>query len=523
VPQAQAKPTEAPKPAAKPSVASLRIAIPNDEGALTPYTYKFGYPGWNMLTLVYDTVLQLDAEQAPKPLLATEVKASPDGLSYDIALRSGVRWHDGKPLTAEDVKFTYEYFLANTQGRFTTSLRPVDSIATSGADKLTVKLKTAYPSFPIRVLADVPIMPKHVWEGVPGEKTKETLATIGSGPYKLLEATDTLYRMRANEDYFLGAPPVGELLFPVIKDANTALQALRTGEIQGWTQELPPEQVQQFSQAPLKVAKGPNYASTMLQLNNELAPLNRKEVRQAIDLAIDKKRLVDTVLIGSGTVATPGFFHPQTAFHDPAVQARFDAARAKQLLDQVGAAPGPDGVRALDGKPLAFTLLVYSNNPLRIRAAELIGGMLKDVGLEITVRALDANTVDGQVWPEFDASKGRDYSMAMWGWSAPLQVDPARLVDLVHSDFSIGRSNIGAYKSAEADRIGNELRTAADETKRKELARALEKTIADELPFVMLYFQDGNYAYRAQAFDSWVYQKGQGIYTKLSFIPGFGR
>jgi peptide/nickel transport system substrate-binding protein len=402
-----------------------------------------------------------------------------------------VRWHDGKPLTADDVKFTYEYFLANTQGRFTTSLRPVDSIATSGTDKLSVKLKMAYPSFPIRLLADVPIMPKHVWEGVPGAKTKETLATIGSWPYKLLEATDTLYRMRANEDYFLGAPPVGELLFPVIKDANTALQALRTGENQGWTQELPPEQVQQFSQAPLKVAKGPNYASTMLQLNNELAPLNRKEVRQAIDLAIDKKRLGDTVLIGSGTVATPGFFHPQTAFHDPAVQARFDLTRAKQLLDQVGAAPGPDGVRALDGKPLAFTLLVYSNNPLRIRAAELIGGMLEDVGMDVTVRALDANTVDGQVWPEFDASKGRDYSMAMWGWSAPLQVDPARLVDLVHSDFSIGRSNIGAYKSTEADRIGNELRTAADEAKRKELARALEKTIADELPFVMLYFQDG--------------------------------
>jgi peptide/nickel transport system substrate-binding protein len=121
------------------------------------------------------------------------------------------------------------------------------------------------------------------------------------------------------------------------------------------------------------------------------------------------------------------------------VQARFDPNRAKQLLDQVGAAAGVDGVRALDGKPPAFTLLVYSNNPLRIRAAELLGGMLKDVGLDITVRALDANTVDGQVWPEFDASKGRDYSMAMWGWSAPLQVDPARLA---HQ----GRSRFGARR-----------------------------------------------------------------------------
>jgi len=189
------------------------------------------------LGLMYDTVLQLDAEQSTKPLLATDVKASQDGTAYEITVRSGVRWHDGKPLTADDVKFTYEYFLANTQGQFTTSLlAPVDSITTSGADKLTVKLKSPYRSFTIRAPADVPIMPKHVWEGVPGEKTKETLATVGSGPYKLLECTNILYRMRANKDNFLGPPLVGELLFPVIKDANTALQALRIAEIQGWTQ-----------------------------------------------------------------------------------------------------------------------------------------------------------------------------------------------------------------------------------------------------------------------------------------------
>ena len=120
------------------------------------------------------------------------------------------------------------------------------------------------------------------------------LATIGSGPYKLVEATETAYRMRANTDYFLGAPPIDELLFPVIKDQNTALQALRTGEIQGMTRELPPEQVAAFSQAPLKMAKGPGFASTLLQFNNQRAPFDKKEVRQAIDLAIDKQKLVDT-------------------------------------------------------------------------------------------------------------------------------------------------------------------------------------------------------------------------------------
>jgi peptide/nickel transport system substrate-binding protein len=88
----------------------LRIAVLTDEGTLQPYSYKTGYPGWNLLLLVYDTVLQLDADNIPRPHLAREVRVAPDGLTYTVGLRSGVRWHDGRPLTADDVKFTYEYF-----------------------------------------------------------------------------------------------------------------------------------------------------------------------------------------------------------------------------------------------------------------------------------------------------------------------------------------------------------------------------------------------------------------------------
>jgi peptide/nickel transport system substrate-binding protein len=96
-------------------------------------------------------------------------------------------------------------------------------------------------------------------------------------------------------------------------------------------------------------------------------------------------------------------------------------------------------------------------------------------------------------------------------------------VELVHSDPRIGTTNVGAYRSAEADAVGEGLRTTVDEAKRRPLAQAVERTIAADVPFVMLYFEDGNYVYRAQAFDGWVYQKGQGIYTKLSFLPAFGR
>jgi peptide/nickel transport system substrate-binding protein len=520
---ATGRPTGAPG-GARPAVASLRLAIAGDEGTLQPYTYKTGYPGWNLLSLLYDTLLQLDSENVPRPLLARDVSVSAGGTTYEIALRPGVTWHDGKPLTADDVKFTVEYFLRNVHSRFTNPLRTVDSVTVRGAEGLTIALKAPNPSFPIRALADVPILPRHVWETVEGERTKEVEAKIGSGPYRLVEADpEAVYRLQAHAGYFLGPPPANELIFPVIKDLNTALQALRAGEVQAVVRALPPEHVPQFSQPPFKVAKGPGFVSTLLQLNTERPPFTRKDVRQAIDLAIDKKKLVDTVLLGTGTVATPGFVHPSSPFHDQTVAARFDPSRARQLLDQAGARPGADGVRVLDGKPFAFTLLVQANNPLRIRAAELIASMLKDVGLRVTVRALDSSAVDDLVWKGYDVTKPRDYDLAMWGWTAPLQVDPARIVELVHSDPRIGTTNVGAYRSAEADAVGEGLRTTVDEAKRRPLAQAVERTIAADVPFVMLYFEDGNYVYRAQAFDGWVYQKGQGIYTKLSFLPAFGR
>jgi len=514
-------------PAASPTestVASMRIAILADEGTLTPFSYKFGYPGQQMMYLTYDTVMVLDAENVPQPLLAREVKTSADGGSYDITLRSGLKWHDGQPLTNADVKFSYEYILKTTRAAFRTPLRPVASITLTGTEGLTIKLTAPNPSFPVRALAAAPIFPKHLWESIDPLKSGDFKATVGSGPYKLIEATpDTVYRLQANNEYFLGAPVVKEIIFPVIKDANTALQALRTGEVQAMTRELPPEQLTAFSQAPLKVAKGPSYASTMLQFNNERFPFDRKEVRQAIDLAIDKKQLVDTLLLGAATVATPGFLHPSTRYHDASVAARYDQARAKQMLDQIGAAPGGDGVRVLGGKPLSVTLLTYSNNPIRLRSAELITNMLKDIGIKVTVRSLDTNAVDALVWPEFDVAKGRDYDMAMWGWSAPVQVDSARIAEFLHSSPTLGTGNIGAYKNPQADTLGTQLQSTADEAKRKEIIQSLEKIAAADVPFVMLYFQDGNYAFRSDVYDRWVYQKGLGIFTKLSFITGIGR
>ncbi len=520
-----AEPTKAPvaptvAPTAAPKPVSLRVAILGDESTLTPYTYVKGYPGWNMMTLVYDTLFIMDVENLPRPWLAKEDKVSADGKVHTITLRSDAKWHDGKPLTSADVKFSFEFYKKNTHSRWTPPVKSFVSMDTPNDTTIVITLPAADPSFNVRLMADVPIIPKHLWEAVTEPKKFEN--HVGSGPFKLTEyKADQYYRFTANAGHFAGKPAVDDLVMPIIKDTTTVFSALKTGEIQSTIQALSPELVKDFqSAAGLKVVNGPGYATTLLQFNDERAPWSDKAVRQAISLAIDTQKLVDTVLLGYAVKGNPGWIHPASPFHDPAVKAEYDVAKAKTTLDNAGwKDTNNDGIRDNAGKKLEGTLLVYSNNPTRVRCAELIAAALKDVGVSLKVTALEPNSVDAKVWPDFDVAKGRDFDLTMWGWSAPIQVNPVRTAELVHSSPLIGSINIGAYKSAAVDKIAGDLVVTVDPEKQKTLVRQLEALIASDLPFVMLYYADGIYAYRPDAYDKWTFQKGQGPFHKLSFQP----
>lgn len=429
-----------------------------------------------------------------------------------------MKWHDGQPFSGEDVKFSFEYAVQNVHSRWTGPAKNVDKVEVQG-NKLSFTLKQPTPGFPLQPLTDMPIWPRHLWQGVSNPKTFDK--TIGTGPYKLAEyQPDQFYRLTANPDYFLGRPPVEELVLPLIKDPSPTFAALKGGEIDATILSVPPESVKEFEGQPTyKIAKGPGFASTLLQFNAERPPFNRRELRQAIDLAIDKQKLVDTILLGQGTVGNPGYLHPASPLHDPAIKAAYDPTKARALLDGLGFQPGADGVRVAEGKRMEYTLLVQSNLPLRVRAAELIAAALKELGIQLTVKALDSEAVVALVWKDFDVTQPRDYDLAMFGWSAPVMIRPDTLGGLVHSDPAKGSINIGGYRNPEADRLSDELAATVDPAKRQQLIRQQEALIARELPLVTLFYEDGLYVYRPQAYDGWVFQKGQGIFQKLSFLP----
>ncbi|NOZ29807.1 MAG: ABC transporter substrate-binding protein [Chloroflexi bacterium] len=515
-----AEPAQATQPPEVAQAEPLRLAIAADESTLTPYSYVFGYPGYHLMKLIYDSLLELDADNIPQPWLAERMEVSPDGKVYSFTLREGVTWHDGEPFTAEDVQFTYEYFVAHPQqSRFARTAKQVASVEAVDDRTVVMTLAQPDPSFSLR-LADVPILPKHIWSQV--DDPQNFAGRVGTGPYRLVEyVPEQFYRLEANPDYFMGRPAVPEIVLPIIVEQTTMFSALKSGEVDAVSRQIPPELVAEFEGVPsIRVVRGPGFATTLLQFNDERPPLDQPVVRRAIALAIDRQALVDTLLLGFGTVGNPGFVHPSSPYANPDIELAYDPDGARALLDEAGFLDGDgDGIRETpDGQAMSFDLLVYSNNPQRVRAAELIRDWVREIGIALEVKALDPKTVDSLVWPGFDVSQGRDFDLSMWGWSASVQIDPSRLVDLLHSDPAVGALNIGGYRSQAFDALAEKLAGTLDPDERMAIIKDMQAIIAQDVPFVTLYYADGIYAYRPAAYDGYVYVKGLGIVNKLSFI-----
>lgn len=504
------------------AVRVLRVAIAGDESTLTPYTYVTGYPGWNLLTLQYDTLYQLDLEGVPQPWLATGSSVSEDGLTVTLDLRDDVTWHDGEPFTAEDVVFTVNYFKEYPQSRFTRALRPVESAAAEGDHQVILTLAAPTPSLEMGILADVPILPQHIWSEVttPDEQAFEG-GNIGTGPYKLVEyVPNQFYRFEANDDYFAGAPAVDELVAVQFADDAGTLAALRSGEVDMIVRPIAPEQIELLKAAEdLAVLQGPQYTTQMLVYDMERAPFDNHAVRRAMSLAIDRQDLVDTVYLGAATVGSNGWIHPALPLFNSDLETTYDPAQAAQVLDDAGITDSDgDGIRELDGEPLSFEFILNGSDSLRLRIAELVSSMLAEVGIEANVTAVEQATWEAMVWPDFDVSQGRDYDMAMWGWSAPVQADPVRMGSLVHSDPAIGSLNLTGYANPEVDALSEAISTEMDPDTRATLIGELQAVIAEDLPFIMLLYPDGAYGYNAAVYDGWAFMSGQGVFHKLSLL-----
>ena len=519
--------TTAPPPAAEP--VTVRAAVTGDEGTLTPYTYISGFPGWNIMMLQYDSLMQLDSAGVPQPWLASSVTVSDDLTEWSVTLVEGVTFHDGEPLTSDDVSFSVDYYVTNPEAsRFARDFSGVEDVVVHDDYNVTFVLSGPSAGFDVGALADAPIIPRHIWESVelPSEHQFEGGTNIGSGPYKLVEYVESQsYRFEANPDFFRGAPAVDELVVIVFADDAGAQAAIRTGEVDVIFERIPPEQIDLLdAQDPLDIALGPEFSTQMINYDASKRPFDDVAVRQAINLAMDRQDIVDTVYLGAATVGSPGWIHPGHSSYNPAIVPVYDVAAANALLDGAGYADTDgDGVREFDGQPMSFEIITNSPDSLRLRIAELTMEMLAAIGIETEVVPVDTGVWEQAVWPGFDVNNGRNYEIAMWGWSAPVQADTLRLPWLVHSSLDSGFLNLTGYANAEMDTLSEALSVEPDAAERNAILGRMQEIIAEDLPFVLLLYPDGAYVYDSSVYSDWEFIAGQGIVSKLSLLPPSAR
>lgn len=510
-------------PEAPAQVTSLTIAIDNDEGLLTPMNWNT-WVGYYLTGYVYDTLLNRDLSNLPIPGVAESYDISDDGLTWKVVLRKDVKWHDGQPLTSEDVVFSFEANQKRRPGQFSV----VDSVVSEGDFAVTITLNQVTPFFSTEVLMDMYLVPKHIWQDVEIlEERTPFESKVGSGPFKLLEAKpNEYYHLEANADYWGGKPLVGEIVAKIIKDRAAQFQALKAGEVGAVVVSIPAALVDELAQTEnIALKQGADFFNYVLKVNLDRPPLDQLDVRKAIELAIDKQRLVDLVLQGRGTVLPPSYYHPELPYARRDLQSEHDPDRAKEILAGLGFEDSDgDGLREMDGKPLQFTLLCDSNNPAEVRTGELLKGMLAEIGIGIVQKCLDVDTQMSFVWPRFHAKNVPDYELSTFAWSAAPLVKRPFIRGMLHSDIeNVGWANVTGYRNPEADRLLDELIITPNPARQDELQRQIGGIIAQDLPFIPLFCPDGNFAYRPEAYDQWTYLQGVGILPRMSFLPDFQR
>jgi peptide/nickel transport system substrate-binding protein len=516
-------PTEAPTeaPTATPEPAGpLTVLIDNDEGPITPANFNT-FIGFWMIGWVYDSLYIRTPELEPIPSLATSATASEDGLTWTLTLREGVNWHDGEPFNVDDVIFSYNFLLAAGRAN---NLDAIESMEASGEYGLTIKLKEPQPFFLNEALAGNYIMPEHIWKdqtAVSGELS-QFQGMIGTGAYKLVEVEPSqFYRFEANPDYFRGEPVVPEIIAKIVKDRTQQFSQLQAGEADAVLSSVPPAVVGELERnAEIEIAKGSDFFNYIFYANGSREPFSDPAVRQAIAKAIDTKTLFDVVLLGQGVELPLNWYHPELpwSINTPHV---FDPIAAAAELEAAGLVDSDgDGFRELNGANTDFGILCDVNNPVEVRTSELITGWLEDVGLGAHQSCLDIDSAVALIWPNFVSVPEPEYDMAIWGWSSGVQFQRGFIRRLTNCEFGApGNFNLTGTCDPELDELVTQLVSNTDPSKTEDISKQLQERFAENLPFIPLISPGGNFAYRPEAYDGWVYLKGTGIVTVWSFLP----
>ena len=484
------------------------------------------YEAWN---IQYATLTDKAADDFHTiPGLAESWKGSKDGKTWTYKLRDGLKWSDGKPLTAEDVAWNIN--TSRDEEWINHSATTVNLDATAKDDTtLVVKSKVPDPKLPTM---DAYILPKHIW----GKMSKDErdkyqgLDGVGSGPFVLEKFEKGQFaRFKANKYFWGGKPAVDKVVLRKFNNPDAMVAALKTGELDA-AEDIPGAAFDQIEKdGNIQTIEGNQGAMSEIAINGgdglkkPHPALLDLRVRQAIAHAIDKKTLVARVLNGHGTVAETLSTSPDPKWMPeiPADQVYdFDLDKAKQILEDAGYKDtNGDGVREMPngGKPLNFTYYVRSDGETAPKIAEFVTGWLKEIGIDTTEKVADDSRLTEII------GKG-DYDIFSWGWTPFVDPDPMLsyfTCDQIASDPKDPTNyyNDANYCDPQYDKLYQQQKVELDKTKREEIVHEMLTRFQKSAVYNVIYTYPDTQAYVKNRFEGFVRQPaeiGPVVYSNTS-------
>lgn len=426
----------------------------------------------NVLFNIFDALTRFDENNTLQPSLAESWRVV-DDYTWEFVLRQGVRFHNGDPLTPEDVAYSIMRVAAPdsespNQSRYGV-IQEVQVI-----DDRTVHVITSTP-YPVLagILADLAIVSKSYAENNPDKMGTEP---VGTGPFKFVSwERDQAVTLEANTDYWAGAPRIQTVIFRPIREDTTRLAELQTGGVHIIT-NVPPHTVAEIEvSGTARVESIPSTRYIFIGMNlGKDTPLRDVRVRQALNYAVDKEAIIDTVLLGHGFPMSQPAHAAHFGYNPNLDPYPYDPERARQLLAEAGY---PDGFRIEMMTPRGR----YLNDHL---AAEAIAGQLAEVGVQVDLQVMEWGNYVGLVIAEQNPAP-----LYLLGWGSVPGLD----ADGIYLPMLGCNEQLSYYCNPELDELALEARATLDMNRRLELYNRAAEIAHEDAPWIYLWNQEDLY------------------------------
>jgi peptide/nickel transport system substrate-binding protein len=434
-------------------------------------------------TQLFASPLRFDDKWNPQPYLAESWKLADDGKSLTLHLRHDAVFHDGKPITSEDVAFSIMAIKANHP--FTTMLAPVERVETPDPYTAIIRMSMPHPAIILAMSpALCPILPKHIYGDGKDLKVnpRNSENVVGSGPFKLVEfkAGQRIVMEKFDKFFLPGKPYLDKLIFTISTDEQSLLLGLERGDIQMLPYSAGSVNLRRLKANPNINLTDKGYEGigsiNWLAFNLERKPLSDVQVRKAIATAIDKN-FITKALMGGFASVVDGPIVPSSPFAVPdLVKYPFDLKKANEMLDAAGYKPGADGSR------FKLTIdYIPGGDEQQKNVAEYMRSQLKKVGIAVDVRA----SADFPTWAKRIASHDFDMTMdTVFNWGDPV-IGVARTY-LSTNIKPIIWTNTQSYNNPKVDELLNQAGQLLDPIKRRAYYATFEKIVTDDVPIVFI-------------------------------------